>query len=49
LKADVEMYSRQCALKYGKSACADGTVQWMSASITGCPKLYPRTTGGVTG
>ena len=38
LKADVEMYSRQCALRYGKSAWAEGTAQWMSASMTGCPK-----------
>src|SRR3954470_21372697 len=46
LNADVEMYSRHCWPRYGKSACADGTVQWMSVSMIGCPKLMPRAAGG---
>ena len=39
LNADVEMYSRQCALRYGKSAWTEGTLQWMSVSITGLPEV----------
>src|SRR4051812_49376869 len=47
LNAEVPRYSRQWALRYGNSAWADGTLQWMSTSMTGWPRSIPRAASAV--